>query len=90
MTPGLYAPLFVPEHPWKGSKHEALEDLSKNLICQWVTQGKYDFIIMMVDPLSKIAHFIPCKKATDALHIAYLFFKEIIHLHGVHKTIVSN
>ena len=37
-----------------------------------------------------MAHFIACKKTNDAIYIANHFFKEIVRLHGVPKTIVSN
>lgn len=37
----------------------------------------------------KMAHFIPCNKTIDTLHVADLYFQEIAWLHGVPKTIFS-
>ena len=67
------------------------EDISMDFIVGLprTTKG-YDSIWVIVDRLTKIAHFLPVKTDHPVAVYAQLYIARILSLHGVPKTIVSD
>ena len=87
-------PLPVPQAPWKDLFMEFILGLARTQ-CGIYTGScsypvRYGFWFIVVDRNLKMSHFIECKKTSDATWVANLFFKKVVHLHGVPKSITSD
>ena len=58
----------------------------------WLTEKQEEkwSISIVIDKLSKEAHFIPIKSTYKAVNIVDIFLKDIFKLHGIPKAIISD
>jgi len=53
-------------------------------------QRHKDFIMVVVDWFSKMAHFMACHTTNDASPFVNLYFKEIVRLYVIPRSMVSD
>jgi hypothetical protein len=53
------------------------------------TKKQNNSIMVVVDKLTKYAHFIPVKSTHKAISIVEIFMEEIFKMHGLPKIIIS-
>ena len=73
----------IPEWKWERIAMDFVVGLPKTL-------GKFDSIWVIVDRLTKSAHFIPVKVTYNAEKLVKLYISEIVRLHGVPLSIISD
>jgi hypothetical protein len=79
----LLQPLPIPEWKW--------EVVTIDIITGLPRIGKHhDSIMVVVDKLTKAAHFIPLKTTHKAANVVDIYMREVARLHGIPKTIVSD
>jgi transposase InsO family protein len=54
------------------------------------TQKGNDSIWVIIDCLTKVAHFIPVKTTFGGATLTRIYLKEIVRLHGIPRKIVSD
>ncbi|KAL5821526.1 hypothetical protein ACOSQ3_023408 [Xanthoceras sorbifolium] len=79
---GLLQSLSLSERSWSEISMDFIEGLPLS--------HRYSVIMVLVDRLSKYAHFIQLKHPYSALTIAKVFVDQVVRLLGVHKSIVSD
>lgn len=81
-SPALLQPLPIPEHIWT--------KLSMDFICGLPRSYAKSTILVVVDCLSKAAHFIALHHPFSAVEVAWVFMDSVVKLHGFPKSIVTN
>jgi hypothetical protein len=79
---GLLQPLPTPKRPWSSVSMDFITDLPKS--------RDKTVIMVIVDRLTKMAHFIPFRSIPTAQIAADVFFREVFRLHGLPEDITSD
>jgi hypothetical protein len=80
---GLLQLLSIPEWKW--------DDISMDFIVGLpMTTHKFDSIWVIMDRLSKSAHFIPVNTSYKVQKYAEIYIARVLCLHGVPKMIISD
>lgn len=80
---GLLVPLPVPEAAWDEITADRIVKLPK-------TKNGHTAILVVVDRLTKMAHFIPCKNESTAQDMARLFVDHVWKLRGMPLRITTD
>jgi hypothetical protein len=80
---GALQPLPIPSWKWEDINMDFIVGLPK-------TSKGFDSIWVIVDHLTKSAHFISVQTIYPTIRYAKIYFERIVSLHGIPKTIVSD
>jgi hypothetical protein len=74
-------PLPITKWKWETISMDFITGLPKST-------KQNDVIMVVVEKLSKAAHFVPIKSTCKTIYISNIFMKEIFRLHGMPKQII--
>ncbi|KAK2397880.1 hypothetical protein QL285_059409 [Trifolium repens] len=80
---GMLQSLDIPEWKWVSISMDFITGLPK-------TRRKHDSIWVIVDRLTKSAHFLPVRTTDTAAKLTDVYIAEIVRLHGIPSSIVSD
>ncbi len=80
---GLLQPISIPEWKWDWVTMDFVSDLP-------LTQKKHDVVWVIVNRLTKLAHFLPVRIDYSLEKLAELYISEIFRLHGIPFSIISD
>jgi hypothetical protein len=79
---GLLQPLPIPERSW--------QYISVDFIMYLPLSNGFDAVLVIVDRLTKMRHYVPYHMTDNAEDVSRIFIREIYRLHGAPVSVVSD
>jgi hypothetical protein len=78
--------------PYLGCKPKTMVTtlISMDIIMDLPQSNSFDSILVVVDYLMKMVHFVHCNKSIIGENTMELFFDHVFHYHGFLEDIISN
>jgi hypothetical protein len=84
---GLLQPNQAPQGPWETISIDFVGPL---LLSQDINSMAYEYIIVVVDRLTKYAIFLPLPTKYNTRYLARTFVNEVVTKHGIPDSIISD
>ena len=79
---GLLHSLPIPHRPWSS--------MAMDFVGPFPKSRGFDFLMVIIDRLSSMVHLLPTNTTATALDIAWLWLDNIVKLHGLPDSVVSD
>ena len=79
---GLLHSLPIPDRPWQSIGLDFMGPLPKS--------NNFDYLLVIIDQLTSQVHLVPTTMMVTARGVTWLILKEVMRLHGIPESIVSD
>ena len=79
---GLLHTLPIPNRPW--------ESVGMDFVGPFPKSKGFDYMLVVICRLTSMVHLIPMNTTATANDVAWLYLREVVRLHGIPKSIVSD
>ena len=79
---GLLHSLPIPDRPWQSIKLDFMGPLPKS--------NNFDYLLVLMGQLTSQVHLMPTTTTVTARGVMWLILKEVVRLHGIPESIVSD
>ena len=79
---GLLHSLLIPDRPWQSIGLDFMGPLLKS--------NNFNYLLVMIDQLTSQVNLVPTMTTVTARGIMWLILKEVMRLHGIPESIVSD